>query len=255
MTPSKTADRPQRKPRLKREIVAAKIKNLILENSLREGDPLPTEQELADRFGVSRICVREATKALSLLGILNATRRWGTTIGDGHDMSRFCEYAGLRFAVRDYSLSELLEARLVIEVGVLPAVIERIGEDPAVGQGLQAVMESMAEVLGDSLRAAACDMEFHAALVRTSGNGPLTSFSRILQAFFRQVMVDRISHGTLGRRQEVQRVFREHRGILEALRRPDRALAESLLRTHLQRHKERPPFRDAGAKDAAPTAE
>ena len=68
-------------------LVAEKIKDLIIEQELRPGDRLPTEQELADRFGVSRISVREATKALGFLGIIDSAPRRGLTVGS-LDMSR-----------------------------------------------------------------------------------------------------------------------------------------------------------------------
>ena len=42
--------------------MAGRIKQLIIENGLKPGDRLPTELEMADRFGVSRVSVREATK-------------------------------------------------------------------------------------------------------------------------------------------------------------------------------------------------
>jgi DNA-binding FadR family transcriptional regulator len=219
-------------------MVAARIREFILENALQAGDPLPTEQEMAERFGASRICVREATKALSLLGILNPTRRWGTTIGDGRDMSQLCQYAGLRFAVSDYSTSELLDARLVIEIGVLPAVLARMAGDPAVAESLEAGSEAMADVLDDPVRAAACDLEFHTALVRAGGNGPLLSFCNMLQAFFRQVIVDRVTHGTTGKRPVLKRVMDDHRGIFEALKRNEQNLAEGLLRRHIGRYRE-----------------
>src|SRR6188472_3324676 len=103
------------------EQVAARIKQLILENSLKPGDRLPTEQEMADRFGVSRVSVREATKALSFLGIIQAAPRRGLTVGHV-DMRRVTEYLGFHLALTDYPKPQLLQTRLVIETGVLPFV-------------------------------------------------------------------------------------------------------------------------------------
>ena len=45
-----------------RDVVADRLKTFILDGNLKSGDRLPTEAELATRFGVSRPSLREATK-------------------------------------------------------------------------------------------------------------------------------------------------------------------------------------------------
>lgn len=59
------------RPKL-RDIVAERLKSFIVTENLRAGDKLPTETELAAQFGVSRLSLREATKALEFLGIVEA---------------------------------------------------------------------------------------------------------------------------------------------------------------------------------------
>ncbi|HZQ05535.1 MAG TPA: GntR family transcriptional regulator, partial [Anaerolineae bacterium] len=54
------------------QTVQEEIKNYIIENELRAGDPLPTEGELARQLDISRNSVREAVKSLEALGILEA---------------------------------------------------------------------------------------------------------------------------------------------------------------------------------------
>src|ERR1041385_6362096 len=83
------------------EMVAERIKDHILTHSLRPGDRLPTEQDLADRFGVSRISVREATQALSFLGMIEASPRRGLKVGK-LDMKRVSRYLGFHLAISDY---------------------------------------------------------------------------------------------------------------------------------------------------------
>ena len=55
----------------------AKIKDLISSGEFTAGSRLPTERELTQRFGVSRSSLREATRALALVGVLEAR------VGDG----------------------------------------------------------------------------------------------------------------------------------------------------------------------------
>ena len=56
------------------DVIAGRIKNFIITNQLKPGDRLPTEHEMATQFGVSRVSVREATKALGFIGVLDCAR-------------------------------------------------------------------------------------------------------------------------------------------------------------------------------------
>ncbi len=63
------------------ELVASRIRDYILDQGLKTGNRLPTEQQFAEMFGVSRVVVREATKSLGYLGIIRAAPRRGLTVG------------------------------------------------------------------------------------------------------------------------------------------------------------------------------
>ena len=51
------------------DIVAGRIRDYIITHQLQQGDRLPTELEMAQQFGVSRVSIREATKALASSGV------------------------------------------------------------------------------------------------------------------------------------------------------------------------------------------
>src|SRR5690242_15600751 len=61
--------------------VGDRIKEYIVANHLRPGDPLPTEHELSERLRVSRSRVREAVKTLSALDIVEVRHGYGTYVG------------------------------------------------------------------------------------------------------------------------------------------------------------------------------
>ena len=88
--------------------VVDRIKSFIVDNGLKPGDRLPTEHAFADRFGVSRISVREATKALEFLGILDAAPRRGLSVGHV-DMGRVTQYLGFHFAINDVRVLDHLK--------------------------------------------------------------------------------------------------------------------------------------------------
>lgn len=207
------------------EQVAGWIKQLILDEGLRPGDRLPTEQEMAARFGVSRVSIREATKALSFLGIIRAAPRRGLTIGE-IDMARVTEYLGFQFALSGYPRRQLLRSRLVIEAGVIPYVVDALAANPGLG-------EKLAERLAEGLDAAtyeqrvANDIAFHRTMLETSGIGPLLVFDDLLQIFFSRFQAH-VSE------ENWQLTLNHHTRLVQFLRDGDVAGAQSLIAQHLE---------------------
>src|SRR5271154_4113487 len=65
------------------EQIVQQIEESILKGTLKPGDQLPAERELAQQFGVSRTAVREAVKALREKGLVEAYSGRGTFVTDG----------------------------------------------------------------------------------------------------------------------------------------------------------------------------
>ena len=55
------------------EYVIDNIKGMIIRGELKQGEKIPSERELAERFNVSRVPIREALKILEYMGILDST--------------------------------------------------------------------------------------------------------------------------------------------------------------------------------------
>src|SRR5437870_12279434 len=64
------------------EGVARQIERLISEGSLKPGDKLPSERELAEMFRVSRSSLRDGIRKLELLGLVEARHGEGTIVRD-----------------------------------------------------------------------------------------------------------------------------------------------------------------------------
>src|SRR5258708_37727910 len=65
------------------EQIVEQIEESILTGSLKPGDQLPAERDLAQRFGVSRTAVREAVKTLQEKGLVEAYSGRGTFVTNG----------------------------------------------------------------------------------------------------------------------------------------------------------------------------
>ena len=71
--------KPVKKQTLPEQMVET-IKELILSGELEAGDTLPTEPELCEQFGVSRAVVRDATRILMALGLVEVKHGSGVYV-------------------------------------------------------------------------------------------------------------------------------------------------------------------------------
>ncbi len=212
-----------------RDVVATQIKSYIVAANMKSGDRLPTETELAERFGVSRLSLREATKALEFIGIVEARQGRGLTVGRV-DMARVTEYLGFHPALQGVPSDELIDTRVLIETGVLPHVARRMAEDASIYESLNAINNSLRRAR--SLRRwVELDIAFHRGLIEASGLSPLLAFGDLLAVFF-------------GRFRESVKMARwkqgieTHQQIIDALRAGEIAPAGDGLRRHIESHRE-----------------
>ena len=186
---------PERKLRRKRlsEELTAQLRKHIIDNGLKPGDPLLTEQKMAEQFGVSRTVVREAAKVLDFLGIIGATPRRGMVL-ESFDFDRVSEYLGFHFALSDYPKDKLLKARLVIETGALYYTMQAMKKTPELYSQLRELVGAAPDSDMADDRWIQYDITFHRGLVNASNVTPLASFCDLLEAFFHKFR-DRTARG------------------------------------------------------------
>jgi DNA-binding FadR family transcriptional regulator len=212
-----------RRKRLSEELTT-QLRKYIFDHGLKPGDPLLTEQEMVERFGVSRTVVREATKALDFLGIIGSLPRRGMVL-EAFDFARVSEYFGFHFALSDYPREKLLKARAVIETGALYYTMEVMKQNPEVYRQLRELADKAPETeRASDERWIEYDIAFHRGLVDASDITPLASFCDLLQAFFQKF------RPALG---SIRGDRKGHCEIVEALHAGKLDTAIKLLRHHL----------------------
>lgn len=209
------------RPKL-RDVVADRLKSYILDADLKPGDRLPTETDLAKRFGVSRLSLREATKSLEFLGILTARPGRGLSVGRV-DMDRVTEYLGFHPALQGLPSRVLIETRVVLESGVMEHVARRMAEGPSLYDDLDAINGRLARA-SDLAEGVELDRLFHQRLIAASGLTPFLAFGDLLAIFFRR----------FGKHLDVEAAVRTHQFILDALRAGDVAEARREIRSHIE---------------------
>lgn len=218
-----------RRPKV-RDQATAQIKQFIVERKLAPGDRLPTEHQLAEMFSISRLSVREATKSLEFLGIVESKTGVGLTVGR-IDMGRVTEHLGFHSGLLDVDPLQLIDSRVILETGVLPHVVRRMTEDAAIEARLREIVRRF-ESARDLKTFIALDIQFHRSLLEASGLQPLVAFGDLLHVFFQRF---RESVKKAGWKTGVE----SHLRLVDFLAagRADAAAVE--LRKHIESHKER----------------
>jgi GntR family transcriptional regulator, transcriptional repressor for pyruvate dehydrogenase complex len=218
-------------PRRKiRDDVAQQIKTFISSEKLVSGDRLPTENELALKLGVSRLSVREATKALEFLGIVESKTGVGLTVGH-IDLARVTDHLGFHPALHRADPLQLIDSRIIIETGVLPHVARRMARDASIHASLQALVVRI-RAARDLQSWIDLDIEFHRALMEASGLSPLVAFGDLLQVFFQRFR-DSV------KKNEWKRGIESHQRIIDLLCQQEVAEAVTELQQHIESHKQR----------------
>ena len=95
--------------------IILELNRIVEEDNLRPGDKLPSERELSDRLKVGRSSVREALRALELLGLITTRRGEGTFI-ENYRHNKLFDILGY-YLLRDRKSSkDLVEMRIILEL-------------------------------------------------------------------------------------------------------------------------------------------
>jgi len=203
-----------------------KIKAMILSGTLRAGDRLPKEADLAADLGLSRSSLREAVKALSLVNILDVRRGDGTYVTS---LEPGVLLEALSFIVdfhRDASVLDFLRVRRILEPAATAMAAELITDQEA--EELRKLLDSLGPH-PDVEALVANDLEFHRRISACSGNSVLCS---LLDSLSGPTTRARIWRG-LTQAGATERTLAEHRAILDALVSRDPEVARSWATVHI----------------------
>jgi GntR family transcriptional regulator, transcriptional repressor for pyruvate dehydrogenase complex len=205
------------------------ILNRIIEGEYKEGERLPTEHMLAERFATSRPTVREALAQLRADGIIATRHGSGTTVmrRPDPDVRRFAPLESLSDIRRCY------EYRIVVEAGAAALAAQKA--DDADVEAIQREWDNLQTIIETSGIGAKDDFAFHLAVARASKNPFfITALSGIQEQMVFSMNLSR--NLSLVKSIERQRlVQQEHFEVLEAVRARDPERASSAMRTHLER--------------------
>ena len=155
-----------KKPRKLPEQIADKLREMIIQENMQTGSKLPAEAELMARFGVSRSTVREAVKILQTERIVDIRQGQGTFLCAMPGLAD--DPLGLRFAVQEDLIEQLLETRLLIEPNVAALAAQRRQDKHL--QEMKLLLDRMDNAYLHGENYTPYDAQFHSVIASCTGN-------------------------------------------------------------------------------------
>lgn len=203
---------------------------------LKPGDKLPSEQELVERYGVSRTVVREAISSLRASGFVATQQGVGAFVLQRSGWPAFP--AGETNPNLIQEIVNILELRIAIEVEAAALAAQR--RKPEHMEKMRGALDRMAEMIEASEDAIAPDLRFHHAVAEATGNSHFTHlFSYLGALLIPRARLQTFRYFAADRQEYLRRVNREHEDIYQAIKRQDQEAARSAMRLHLSNSRER----------------
>jgi len=215
---------PIKKKRVAEE-VADRIRTLILDGTFPQGQPLPSERVLTERFGVSRGSIRDAFRTLETIGLIETRHGRGTCPRELTVDRLVAPLASMMTFQHDLQ-DELLDVRRMFEPAVARVAATRATDDDFAD--LQRILDAQHRKLKKGQSAIVEDTEFHAALARSTRNRVIVS----LMATLNDLLVESRKL-TLRQKGRPAKSVEGHEAVVAALRRRDADGAARAMSNHI----------------------
>ncbi|MFG1688513.1 FadR/GntR family transcriptional regulator [Nonomuraea sp. NPDC049269] len=204
--------------------IARQLLSQLLSGHLAPGTRLPSERQLSETLGVGRSTVREALKALDVLGIIEVRQGDGTYLRQSTS-SLLPSAIEWGLMLGQPQVLDLIEARKHIEVVIAELAAERA--DAAAVEELRAHLADM-RAAKDSTAFVEADVAFHLTLAHAAGNSVLDDILGSIRSLLR-VWIRRAIHEA----GETQTTIAEHAAVLAAIEQRSPSAAVTAMRGHM----------------------
>ena len=212
------------------EEILEQIRQLVAEGSLKPGDRLISERELAERLQVGRASIREAFSALDMMGILESKPGEGTFIREVPQDSMIKPLALMLMLYQDNSM-EVLEVRAVLEAGSAALAATRATDDNLAK--IKAELDAMEADMRQGNIGELPDARFHLAIAEAAGNKVLVRLMNTVSDLIVETM--RYSRERLFVTEgNKEKLLQQHREIYNTIAAKDGEAAREAMRAHLR---------------------
>ncbi|OOM79725.1 FadR/GntR family transcriptional regulator [Clostridium sp. BL-8] len=209
--------------------VIEEIKNKIKSGDIKKGDRLPSEREMAESLGVSRTSVREALRALEVVGLVESRQGAGNYIKTNFDNSLF-EPISVMFMLQESSPKEMYDLRETLELQCARLSAKNIEDNEL--DLLTAILDRMyiAESEEESLK---LDIKFHYLIAKSTRNvlllNVLDVISQLVDEFIQKFRMQILHAGNTK-----ENLLEIHENIVRALKLRDESKAYNAMLEHFE---------------------
>jgi GntR family transcriptional repressor for pyruvate dehydrogenase complex len=203
-----------------------KLIGQIISGAWTAGSRIPAERQLGQQLGVGRASLREALKALEIMGLIE------TRLGDGTYVCKRSEFLSrpLLWAITSSpgtDVRELVEARKLIESELAALAAERATAEDLKLLGVH--LDRMEESLQQRAEFLAADIEFHLAVAQAAHNSVLLNALQLIR---------NLLQAWIGASLQVpgvaEKALDHHKSIFLAIAKKNSARARSCMQNHLE---------------------
>jgi DNA-binding FadR family transcriptional regulator len=201
------------------------IKSYIVENALGPGSSVLTEVELAKRLGVSRNSVREAVKALEVIGLIEARPGAGLFVRD-FSLDSILDQLPYALHLELKRIADVLEVRLQLEHGMAERIAAAADDDQL--RELHAILDRLRAAAAEGRYLPDEDRAFHNTLLGKVDNPVVSKVVDIFWTLFHHLA----ERSAIPDPADPMQTYEVHVPIVEALERHDAAALQEAIRNH-----------------------
>lgn len=208
--------------------ILEQIKENIISGNLKIGDRLPSERQWAEQLGVSRATIREAIRALEMIGLVRCQQGEGNFISDQFE-DTFTQPLTIMFWLNHSEIREVQELRRALEIESAMLAASKMTDVQY--ESLEKLCTAIEIETNESARAN-YDKQFHYEIAIISDNklikNILSSASDLIEALIKDIRI-----AILRDPDNFSVIDVHHRSILNALRENEPLKAAQAMSTHM----------------------
>lgn len=215
--------------------VRERLLEMIRSNELKEGELMPSEHDLMERFQVGRPTVREAMQSLEIMGIIEIRHGGRAKVKQvtARDLLNQID-STTRYLLSSsaQNVSHLRESRMVLEASLVVLAVERCKEKDLLA--LKKNLENMEKSKRNRPEFLKLDLQFHKTIAKMSRNPILYEVACAMLDWLSQSHTD-YEKDMLGSPELEDLTYEEHQGIYDCIVKKDAKGAAKHISNHIMR--------------------
>lgn len=211
------------------EQVVEQIKEMVKNGTVKRGEKLPTERDMAEQLQVSRASVREALRALEVVGLIESKQGSGNFIKENLG-GALLEPLSIMFMLQDSSPRDIFELREVLELETSALAVSKITDEEL------EILKSLIEELknsDDEDKNVVIDKNFHYTIAKASHNLLMLNVLEVLSQLMDEFIKDSRKN-ILADYNNKEKLIEIHEELYKALKNRDKDRVYHIMVEHFE---------------------